>query len=523
MSFAAPPWPFAGNGLAGPVAPLLKHAPVPVGRSAAPFVSHGREFDGCEWLTAVHPPVVRRAGAVHPPLLGMHSARSALLGGHDKEGIPLLRTKWKIAAAASTMGLLAGFVSAGPASAASLQPPPTGIKKTTLTIVGSNTTQSVMGAISAAYGADLASNPDKVKMNNVFAVLGAGVSQTAKAQPAGEGATCGSFTYGPDTTNPPPNGSSAGITALLSNVFPATVAGVPTTANNDTAGCIGLTRSSRGRTGSDPASIHFWAYAKDAVDVVRFKIPAPVSTKDLTQTQIQNIYKCSSVTHMPTTTDWHDLNPAAPVGSFIIRYLPQAGSGSLSFFETKILGIASGHADDNCSVANGAGQIVAKRIEENEADEICQGPGTVPVPPPLPNPCSSSAEDDRNVAISIFGVGDYTSEKAGLITNRTAKTKLDTVGGVAPTIGLGGNIDNGSFLGWRYIYNVLDDNEPATLASQALRFAGNTAAGPGYICSGATSSTLTQYGMTPLVFGPDPNHSELANSNCKLEPNPNVP
>jgi ABC-type phosphate transport system substrate-binding protein len=439
----------------------------------------------------------------------------------------LLGTKWKVAAGCGAVGLLASFAGVGPASASTLQPPPTGIKKTTLTIVGSNTTQSVMGAISAAYGADHAANADKVRMNNVFATLAPGATQSAKAQPAGEGSTCGAFTYGPDATNPPPNGSSGGITALLSHVFPATVAGNPTSANNDTVGCIGMARSSRGRSGSDPATIHFWAYAKDAVDVVRFK-GTTAALSNLSQTQIQNIYLCSSITGKPTTTDWHDINPSAPVGSSIIRYLPQIGSGSLSFFDTKILGIAApagtvDHADDNCTNPNGAGQIKAKRIEENEADEICQGPGTVPVPPPLPNPCSSTSEDDRNVAISIFGFGDYTAERAGLITNRTAGTKLDKIGGVKPTSGTGGTINSGTFLGWRYIYNVLDDNEPATLSSQAKRFAANSSAGPGYICSGAVSSTLTQYGMTPLTFGPDPNNPSLASSACRLEPNPNTP
>jgi hypothetical protein len=78
-------------------------------------------------------------------------------------------------------------------------------------------------------------------------------------------------------------------------------------------------------------------------------------------------------------------------------------------------------------------------------------------------------------------------------------------------------------LGWRYVYNVLSDREPATLAAQALRFAGNTSSGPGYICSGAVAATLTQYGLVPLILGPDPNNPTLATSACRLEPNPNTP
>jgi ABC-type phosphate transport system substrate-binding protein len=442
-----------------------------------------------------------------------------------------------MAATVGAAGLVASLVGVGAAWASGLQPPATGIKKTTLEISGSNTTMYAMRDLAAAYQADTVSNPDKVKMNNVLAVLAPGVSVNVKAQPSGEGSTCGAYTWGPDATNPPPNGSSAGITAYTTNIYPATVAGSNTSQANDQNGCIGLSRSSRGRTGSDPAFIHFWAYAKDAIDAVRFKT-STVAATDLTQGQIQGIYLCSPITGMPTITDWHQVNPAAPVGSWIIRYLPQLGSGSISFFDTQILGVAAptatvDHAEDNCTNPNGAGQIFSKYIEENEAVEICQGAATVPVPATVtyhPATCAMSGgvvtEDDRNVAISTYGFGQYTAMKNGVVTpNLTDGTKMDKIGGVKPTGGTGGTINAGTFLGWRYIYNVLSDRLPATLESQAQRFATNGPAGPGYICTGGTTVTnlLVAEGMVPLTFGPDPNNPTFANSACKLEPNPTTP
>src|ERR1700694_2042951 len=93
-----------------------------------------------------------------------------------------------------------------------------------IALVGSFTTEGVMGALSGQY----AGHP------------GGG----------GEGGGCPGITY--DTSgNKPPNGSSAGINALLSG--------------NGANGCLDVARSSRGRGPSDPRTIDFHAFAIDGV------------------------------------------------------------------------------------------------------------------------------------------------------------------------------------------------------------------------------------------------------------------
>ena len=83
-------------------------------------------------------------------------------------------------------------------------------------------------------------------------------------------ATHPAFTWdslSPATT--PPNGSSAGITALL----------------NDTTGQVAFARSSRGPNPGETTKLNFWAYALGAVDYVTFPNTA-APAKGLTQAQV---------------------------------------------------------------------------------------------------------------------------------------------------------------------------------------------------------------------------------------------
>src|SRR4029077_17453785 len=84
----------------------------------------------------------------------------------------------------------------------------------------------------------------------------------------------------------PPNGSSAGITAL----------------NNDTTGQISYARSSRGPNPGETGTKQFWAYALGAVDAVKF--PGSNQPAKLTQQDLIGIYACSATTHAPSITNW---------------------------------------------------------------------------------------------------------------------------------------------------------------------------------------------------------------------------
>ena len=95
------------------------------------------------------------------------------------------------------------------------------------------------------------------------------------------------------------------------------------------------------RTRARPRRSNFWAYALGAVDYVTFpNTDAPA--KGLTQAQMIGIYTCNPSTHQPFFHDWSQVG-GKPGG--IVRYAPQAGSGTLSFFQTKMLNGGDGRPE----------------------------------------------------------------------------------------------------------------------------------------------------------------------------------
>ena len=118
----------------------------------------------------------------------------------------------------------------------------------------------------------------------------------------------------PATT--PPNGSSAGIAALVA----------------DTTGQIDCARSSRGPNPGETNTMNFWAYALGALDFVTFPgTHAPAA--GLTQAQLISIYTCDPA-RTAVRLDWSQVGgkPGA-----IVKYAPQTGSGTYSFFNSKLL------------------------------------------------------------------------------------------------------------------------------------------------------------------------------------------
>ncbi|MFI7291555.1 hypothetical protein ACIBRY_33660 [Streptomyces anulatus] len=102
---------------------------------------------------------------------------------------------------------------------------------------------------------------------------------------------------------PRPNGSSAGITALNASIDGAT-------------GCIDFARSSRGPAAAG-ADLTWIPFAQDKVTVAVRQDSALNNNLNLTTAQLKSIFEC-------TTTQ---LN-----GVTLTPLLPQAGSGTLSFF-----------------------------------------------------------------------------------------------------------------------------------------------------------------------------------------------
>jgi ABC-type phosphate transport system substrate-binding protein len=182
--------------------------------------------------------------------------------------------------------------------------------------VGSDTTQKLMDAIGSAY-------------NNVKKPLTPGKIQSFDATGS---ATISSHTAAACTGEARPNGSSAGISALL----------------GDTNNCYQFARSSRvKKSDGTESSLAFFKYAIDAV-TWSTNAGSAVAPASLTTGQLNAIYSC-------TDTFWSDVSPSLPHLA-IKAYIPQNGSGTRAFFLSSI-GLAS------------PGACVNQAFEENEGNQ----------------------------------------------------------------------------------------------------------------------------------------------------------
>jgi phosphate transport system substrate-binding protein len=362
-----------------------------------------------------------------------------------------LRTRILAAAlAATSVGTAALFVGTAPAPAAD----PTHV----LAAAGSDTTDAVMHEIMARFG------PSPANVNGSGSVNIPAVPATGFTVPAD--ASCASRTYvvsgTPPTTYTSPNGSSAGKNALKD----------PT---NLTNGCIDIARSSSGPSGSDPAEFRYFGFAKDAVSWAGFNGGRAPAT--LTKTQIKGIYDCSF-------TNWSEVGGTAGA---IQRYLPQAGSGTRSFFIANILDGA-----DPTTVSSGSCPAV-KLVQENNGAQVTAA--------------------DRPFAILPYSAAVWIAQANGAMANSrsTATVRSITVSGTPlqpvapPTFGKykpnATVINGGQFPGARTVYNVLHTNSVGY--AEALRAVGYDTANPvggvrSPLCNGQLTSVLERFGFTPL-------------------------
>lgn len=339
-------------------------------------------------------------------------------------------------------------------------------------LAGSDTIVGVWGNLASQYNGnpDSGANPNHDVVYNVPPVLSG--SQTYSI-PASH--SCPGVTYNA-TTNKPPNGSSSGISALLA----------------DSNGCLDAARSSRGRSPSDPSTLDFWAFAIDGVSWAGYSGGhQPIS---LTQSQLQGIYLCTN-SGQPAITNWNQVGGAA--GS-IIRYLPQTGSGTLSFFETRILGLSSAQQGvlDDTSCTNRP-----IRIEENSGNQVASG--------------------FRPFAILPYSFADWTAQKNGLwpTGDIRAGSYLGAINGIGASTSTVGETCGPCFLGRRYVYNVTKQSSPEL--QNALWLVGVASGNHnGWLCNnnGDANFIISAWGFVPL-----PNASEgsgLPNGTCRKNPTP---
>jgi ABC-type phosphate transport system substrate-binding protein len=196
--------------------------------------------------------------------------------------------------------------------------------------VGSNTTESVTDQFSVNYNTALLKKLKKLHK-------GDNQSTSCKTQPKPFLYSWDALQNAAATSSPlikfksgcvkeeRPNGSSAGIAALAADEG-GTTGGHP---------CLDFARSSRAPKSTDPTNLTFVAFAQDNVTYAsigkskKFRHGSNAPT-NLTTADLHAMYSC-------TVTKWNQL-PGNSKGSkaTIHPLLPQAGSGTLAFFEAAI-------------------------------------------------------------------------------------------------------------------------------------------------------------------------------------------
>jgi ABC-type phosphate transport system substrate-binding protein len=330
--------------------------------------------------------------------------------------------------------------------------------------VGSNTTQYVLDQISVDYNKTIPASKHNAAHPYFYSW------DAIKPGTDGTQQTFITPKQGCSNKTVRPNGSGAGVSALRANAS-VTVKGVK-------YWCVDFARSSGGRKPTDPAAgkggILFVAFARDAVTWATRapKFGGTNAPASLTLAQLKGIFTC-------TTKNWSAVGgkPGA-----IKVYLPQAGSGTLSFWE-KTMGIT---ALSSC---------VSQAPEENEG--------------------TNKLFNDPN-AIFIFSIGSYIAQKYHSAfcnakptktqnqfgCNLTGRLQLMDISGKAPTTSAKIPVTNPAFPAtfFRTLYDVVRWGSAGDHIDGRLdKFFGSRARG-GYMCSNpAAIAAIKNYGFIPTV------------------------
>lgn len=308
-----------------------------------------------------------------------------------------------------------------------------------LAAAGSDTIFNITGAIFAnANSAAWNTDPD----NYVNVPPGA-----ASFDVPGDGNTA-AFTLAPA-----PNGSGAGKTALKNSADAGD-------------GRIDIARSSSPRGTTDPSTFEYYGFALDGVAWSSSSTGAGANLT-LSLTQLRDIYR-------GTITNWSAVGGA---DAAIKLYLPQTGSGTLSFFTSTVLGF------DPATIAG----LTINRFQENDG--------------------SSIPAADRATAIAPYSDAQWvaqgntveTDKRAGFTVNKLTGAGSDgdqvsgTEGNYAPAFA-------DTYLGSRTVFHILDNRTPAyDQAKRAVGFdEGDDASTASPLCGGQLAGLITQYGFKTI-------------------------
>lgn len=312
--------------------------------------------------------------------------------------------------------------------------PPAGTVPVTADIVGvgSDTTQQALNRLSAGY--NLGWNANRKLYS--FDALPTGTTITPKAG-------CDPIAR--------PNGSSAGIAALLAGARPAGVT---------TDFCLDFARSSRGPRDTED-NLAFIKFAFDSVTWVSDNVTnAPLS---LTIAQLKAIYECQ-----PTARRWNQVGGTSTDN--ITPVLPQSQSGTRAFWLTSI-GVTT----------PGTCVVQSETFQEN----------------------NQSVVDGFRNRIVPFSVGRWS-------TFATPTTYVHNIEGINPRNG-NPSLDtprgtlNSAFPNTRNLYNVVRLNTTSANPIPSKLRSAFAPAPDGYVCSNGGQSRVEGEGFGRAATGGDPN------------------
>jgi phosphate transport system substrate-binding protein len=364
-----------------------------------------------------------------------------------------------------------------------------------LAVVGSDTTQDVVGALVTNYNDDPEYNEDdnipgvdKDSLDNVLSV-------EANPNPVAGDEHCAARTYhtpaGAGETLAP-NGSTAGRDALKESVLAGD-------------GCIDIARSSSGPravgtgAGQDPASFEYYAFGLDAVGWSSASAAAPAN---MTLAQLRGVYNC-------TFTNW---NQVGGTNQAIQRFYPQPGSGTRAFFQSDVLGF------DPFTFSSATCPLPIE-VQENQG-------ATIPV---AQRPAAIVPYSGANWIAMANGV--ILDQRAGqTIRNLNGQTiRRNTATGWVPNTPTASNpnapvqeanvrlVDSTpAYPGIRFVFNVIDNTSPSY--QSAIRYVGFdnvTDGSTSPLCSNGKAAILTQFGFGPLTGAADPVRN-VPGTRCRL-------
>ncbi|MBO0727784.1 MAG: hypothetical protein J2P57_00910 [Acidimicrobiaceae bacterium] len=391
-----------------------------------------------------------------------------------------LKTATLLAAAGGTIaGLVAPTMSS--ASAA----PKAGTSNLNLAAVGSDTVYCVDKAITTAYNKAVA-NTTGDHVYNVPPIGGVnlGCAQTPLTFTVPADSTHGQLKFAnpavPPTTGAPPGNGNVCAQPLGQVAMPwefpdGSGLGITCYVDDNGAGHLAYTRSSRGRASTDPAGLQFWADAMDALSWSSNSTHAPAS---LNATQIHNILNCN-------ITTWGQVNGNPSDTTPISVWYPQTGSGTGSFFATLFNG-GTYPTPSSCIPAS-------HFVEENTGTQVTAADAFYPYSFALHKAQTDGAE--TNVT-NGFKLGKISGTAPSLTSISEAAAKTNVTGDAcnAPK--------SGQFCATRYVYHTVWHKVPAAEYNAAIRLIGvptSGVAGANSVCSNAYAAQIKRFGFKPLV------------------------